>query len=82
MGETAGVTQDVGSDPTVGGPDFDFVTCTLCGVEVVCEVCGQSGCSGFIEVEEKGNGEVETGEMETGEDEEDDDEGDGGGRNA
>jgi len=32
VGETAGVTQDVGSDPTVGLP-----ICLLCGSVVVCE---------------------------------------------
>lgn len=32
VGETAGVTQDVGSDPTVGIP-----ICLLCGSFVVCE---------------------------------------------
>ena len=32
VGETAGVTQDVGSDPTVGLP-----LCLLCGGVVVCE---------------------------------------------
>lgn len=32
VGETAGVTQDVGSDPTVGLP-----LCLLCGCVVVCE---------------------------------------------
>lgn len=42
VGETAGVTQDVGSDPTVCAPgflDFDRVSlcCTLCGMEVVVE---------------------------------------------
>lgn len=31
VGETAGVTQDVGSDPTVGDPD-DLNCCTLCGM--------------------------------------------------
>lgn len=35
VGETAGVTQDVGSDPTVGIPDF----CTLCGQEIGCFFC-------------------------------------------
>lgn len=35
VGETAGVTQDVGSDPTVGIPDF----CTLCGQAITCPVC-------------------------------------------
>ena len=35
VGETAGVTQDVGSDPTVGDSDFDtFRCCTLCGMEL------------------------------------------------
>jgi len=32
VGETAGVTQDVGSDPTVGLP-----ICLLCGCIVICE---------------------------------------------
>jgi DNA-directed RNA polymerase II subunit RPB9 len=32
VGETAGVTQDVGSDPTVGLP-----LCLLCGAIVCCE---------------------------------------------
>ena len=32
VGETAGVTQDVGSDPTVGLP-----LCLLCGCVVMCE---------------------------------------------
>ncbi len=31
VGETAGVTQDVGSDPTVGLP-----LCLLCGCVVMC----------------------------------------------
>lgn len=35
VGETAGVTQDVGSDPTVGLPEF----CTLCGQEITCFIC-------------------------------------------
>lgn len=48
VGETAGVTQDVGSDPTVGDPDF-FVACTLCGGEVVCFLCGESGFGGGVE---------------------------------
>ena len=35
IGETAGVTTDVGSDPTVGLPDF----CTLCGQPISCVHC-------------------------------------------
>lgn len=38
VGETAGVTQDVGSDPTVGLPDF----CTLCGQEIKCPICHEA----------------------------------------
>lgn len=37
IGETAGVTQDVGSDPTVGLPDL---CCTLCGQPFTCDICG------------------------------------------
>ena len=40
VGETAGVTQDVGADPTVGIPDF----CTLCGQEILCFICGDECC--------------------------------------
>ncbi|EED21884.1 DNA directed RNA polymerase II 15 kDa subunit, putative [Talaromyces stipitatus ATCC 10500] len=36
VGETAGVTQDVGSDPTVGDPEF----CLHCGEELACSQCG------------------------------------------
>jgi len=36
VGDTAGVTQDVASDPTVGIPGF----CTYCGEEITCFVCG------------------------------------------
>lgn len=46
-GETAGVTQDVGSDPTVGNPSSSSApdTCTVacclsCGRIITCEVCG------------------------------------------
>ncbi|KAH8696018.1 putative DNA directed RNA polymerase II 15 kDa subunit [Talaromyces proteolyticus] len=36
VGDTAGVTQDVGSDPTVGIPEF----CLHCGEELACSKCG------------------------------------------
>ena len=45
VGETAGVTQDVGSDPTVGIPDF----CTLCGEEIVCLFCEGKDCSFMVD---------------------------------
>lgn len=54
VGETAGVTQDVGSDPTVGLPDF----CTLCGQEVVCFYCGGEECSDSTGVEEIENDDL------------------------
>ncbi|GIC85023.1 DNA-directed RNA polymerase II core subunit RPB9 [Aspergillus udagawae] len=37
VGDTAGVTQDVGSDPTVCFPGF----CAHCGEEITCFTCGQ-----------------------------------------
>ena len=50
VGETAGVTQDVGADPTVGSGTatslvdasctFCALTCTHCGEEIHCNVCG------------------------------------------
>lgn len=39
VGETAGVTQDVGSDPTVGDPSV-LVCCVLCGAEIEDQFCG------------------------------------------
>ncbi|KAI9773603.1 MAG: hypothetical protein M1840_006877 [Geoglossum simile] len=42
VGETAGVTQDVGSDPTVG---CEYYFCALCGEEAECSICGE-GVSG------------------------------------
>ena len=63
VGETAGVTQDVGSDPTVGQPAASAVRdqygeeeyfdedrapfCTLCGNEILCVVCGVEPCGGL-----------------------------------
>ncbi|UKZ77046.1 hypothetical protein TrVFT333_004763 [Trichoderma virens FT-333] len=39
-GETAGVTQDVGSDPTVSTSDFAPVLCLSCEAVIYCNVCG------------------------------------------
>lgn len=41
-GETAGVTQDVGSDPTVSDDDDDCAlpVCLHCGVPIMCDTCG------------------------------------------
>ncbi|KAF4977037.1 hypothetical protein FZEAL_6399 [Fusarium zealandicum] len=41
-GETAGVTQDVGSDPTVS--DLPPVLCHGCGVVIYCTTCGKPDC--------------------------------------
>lgn len=53
VGETAGITQDVGSDPTVGedGP-FDTAEspmpmCTMCGQSIVCQVCDETAAEGM-----------------------------------
>lgn len=43
VGETAGVTQDVGSDPTVSLPSCDFVW-----AETVCPICAEAGKSGSL----------------------------------
>ncbi|EON64437.1 hypothetical protein W97_03668 [Coniosporium apollinis CBS 100218] len=51
VGETAGVTIDVASDPTVGEPIPGF--CTMCGSEIFCVKCGQETENGFyLEVED------------------------------
>lgn len=44
VGETAGVTQDVGSDPTVGDPEF----CLHCGEELACAQCGILASGGAL----------------------------------
>lgn len=43
VGDTAGVTQDVGSDPTVCLPILPFIDgfCYLCGDELCCYICGE-----------------------------------------
>ncbi|KAJ5485488.1 hypothetical protein N7539_005476, partial [Penicillium diatomitis] len=47
VGDTAGVTQDVASDPTVGTPELLFSSamslpgfCACCGDEITCDICG------------------------------------------
>ena len=47
VGDTAGVTQDVASDPTVCLPESLFLGflsipgfCACCGKEITCETCG------------------------------------------
>ncbi|CEJ61043.1 Putative DNA-directed RNA polymerase subunit [Penicillium brasilianum] len=48
VGDTAGVTQDVASDPTVCAPEpiLGFLNipgfCTCCGKEISCETCGRA----------------------------------------
>ena len=41
-GETAGVTQDVGSDPTVSENHCALPVCLHCGVPIMCDTCGAS----------------------------------------
>ncbi|KAL8943513.1 MAG: hypothetical protein Q9216_001048 [Gyalolechia sp. 2 TL-2023] len=71
IGETAGVTQDVGSDPTVGLPN---VCCTLCGQAVTCDFCGGVDEGGAqADVSHSGDGDVEydeDGDSEKGHSEE------------
>ena len=50
VGETAGITQDVGSDPTVGC----FHLCIMCGQEILCEICENAEAEGLVfEVEDQ-----------------------------
>ncbi|KAL8722031.1 MAG: hypothetical protein Q9225_001407 [Loekoesia sp. 1 TL-2023] len=60
IGETAGVTQDVGSDPTVGLPD---ICCTLCGQVITCDFCGGVDERG-VEADESSSEEEEEEEEE------------------
>lgn len=51
VSETAGVIQDVASDPTVGDCDLEF--CTLCGEAILCPTCNEPTDGGqYLEVDE------------------------------
>jgi DNA-directed RNA polymerase II subunit RPB9 len=65
VGDTAGITQDVAQDPTVGLSQSLSETslsdlpgfCTMCGQEVFCVICGQETEGGvFLEAEDDGTG--------------------------
>jgi DNA-directed RNA polymerase II subunit RPB9 len=57
VGETAGITQDVGQDPTVGLNLLEF--CTVCGKEITCEKCGQpTAAACWLEVDEDSQNET------------------------
>jgi DNA-directed RNA polymerase II subunit RPB9 len=57
VGDTAGITQDVAQDPTVGlsqslsqstlGDAFPGF-CTMCGQDIVCEDCGEETVPGLV----------------------------------
>ncbi|KAF2277056.1 uncharacterized protein EI97DRAFT_307821 [Westerdykella ornata] len=59
VGDTAGITQDVGQDPTVGltrslsrttlSDDYDYLPplCTMCGQDIVCIECGEGSAPGI-----------------------------------
>ncbi|KAL9091504.1 MAG: hypothetical protein Q9159_001363 [Coniocarpon cinnabarinum] len=48
VGETAGITQDVGSDPTVCSDSDIPPMCTMCGQEIFCEECGLPQEDGYL----------------------------------
>lgn len=65
VGDTAGITQDVAQDPTVGlSQSLSETTlselpgfCTMCGQEIFCEICGQETDNGmYFEAEDDGSG--------------------------
>jgi DNA-directed RNA polymerase II subunit RPB9 len=58
-GETAGVTQDVGSDPTVSDCHLSPVMCLGCGVTIACDTCGDP--SGDMVVSMKARSEENLG---------------------
>jgi hypothetical protein len=60
VGDTAGVTQDVGSDPTVGLPTF----CTSCGEEIDCPISGKLSDWAFDNSDDYVGFNLEEGEME------------------
>lgn len=72
VGDTAGVTQDVSSDPTVGAPgpfSSGFLSlpgfCTCCGNELDCSVCGNQFFNGPLTRTEAGSvADVENLDME------------------
>lgn len=69
VGDTAGVTTDVGSDPTVGAPVF----CTMCGGEIVCIACGDFlVCSEEESLESLGLEDIEAYDYSDDYDEEED----------
>lgn len=64
VGETAGVIQDVGQDPTVGPPSF----CLLCGDELVCSRCDRDMDTSVTEADSGYESEAEqSGTQKAGE---------------
>ena len=69
VGETAGITQDVSADPTVGGDYEDDIPpmCTMCGQEILCEDCGMPVEEGYLclEVDDMNSQANDRGSTET-----------------
>ncbi|KAJ5486523.1 DNA-directed RNA polymeraseM/15kDa subunit [Penicillium desertorum] len=59
VGDTAGVTQDVTSDPTVCAPGF----CTLCGDIVTCSICDPTPDEDLSEVAPPVGDSLESSEL-------------------
>ncbi|KAJ4363656.1 hypothetical protein N0V83_009952 [Neocucurbitaria cava] len=62
VGATAGVTAEVAQDPTVGPSHSDsqaslseeMPCCTMCGMPIMCEECGEESAPGFaLEAEDE-----------------------------
>jgi DNA-directed RNA polymerase II subunit RPB9 len=79
-GDTAGITQDVGQDPTVGLSrslsrtslsDIEPGLCTMCGQEVFCVECGEEPVPGvWLEAPDPDGFEEDAHEVIDEEDEE------------
>lgn len=50
-GETAGVTQDVGSDPTVSDHEAIPIFCICCGFVILCDTCGDPSADMVVQEE-------------------------------
>ncbi|KAI1512303.1 RPB9 DNA-directed RNA polymerase subunit M Transcription elongation factor TFIIS [Pyrenophora tritici-repentis] len=81
VGATAGVTAEVAQDPTVGlslseaqaaqaALDEEMPCCTMCGMPIICEDCGEESAPGFVLEAEDEDPQAERPQQEMREEEE------------
>lgn len=83
VGATAGVTAEVAQDPTVGpslsdvqaaqeaqeAPCEEMPCCTMCGMPIMCEECGEEPAPGFVLEAEDEDPQAALAQQDTGGDE-------------